>query len=84
MLPVTRNTLRHVRIQPLFFLNIDLLVKSGKAENIVHFIRNIYNPEAFLACHLLISGNYQTKSGGRDIFQVCKVKYQACCARIKC
>ena len=34
--------------QPLFLLNINLLIKSGKAENIVHFIRNIYNPEPSL------------------------------------
>ncbi len=84
MLPVTCNALRHARIQPLFLLNINLLIKSGKAENIVHFIRNIYNPEAFPCRHLLISGDYQTKSGRRDIFQVCKVKYQAGCTRIKC
>ena len=84
MLPVTCNALRHARIQPLFLLNINLLINPVRLKTSYTSSETFYNPEPSFACHLLISGDYQTKSGRRDIFQVCKVKYQAGCTRIKC
>ena len=60
------------------FFDTDLLIKTGKLEHIINFIRDSYDLKAFFLLHFFVCSNDLAQTCGRDIFQFCKVKYKAC------
>ena len=65
MLPVTRNTFRHARIQPLFFLNID----PGTTSLVFDFANLEYISSAGLR---LVIAAYK-KMAGKEGFRIVNV-----------